>query len=186
MGSGGRKVRELRQAKRKVMKEADSIMLLAIDKCYQYCRDIKIFGQDIIVTCAHDAMLMHAASCTRFAADTTEKTVTERNRKRASERWYLYNIIATARPDGGNMIGVIVFRALVTGLSADVYRVVWRCFLRKLISYSDIIRGENVIGSAVLRVLYQHLTPPLVGRSFHITSFTTDLETAEVQGFARQ
>ena len=102
-----------------------------------------------------------------------------------SGRWYLYNIIAKARPGGVNTIEAIVFRALVTGLSADVYRVVWRCFVRELISYSDLIRGEDVIGSGVLRVPYQHLPPPLVRRSFYLTSITTDLETAKVQGCAQ-
>ena len=50
-----------------------------------------------------------------------------------------------------------------------------------MISYSDLIRDEDVIGSGVLRVPYQHLPPPLVCRSFYLTSITTDLNTAEVQ-----
>ena len=79
VGSGGRKVRKLRHEKRKVVKEAEGIISLAINKDHQYFRDIKIVGQDVIATCANDAMLMHAASCTRFAADATYKTVTERN-----------------------------------------------------------------------------------------------------------
>ena len=54
-------------------------MSFAIDKDYQYCCDIKIVRQDVIVTCAYCAMLMHAASGTRFAADATYKPVTERN-----------------------------------------------------------------------------------------------------------
>ena len=110
-------------------------MALAVDQSFPYCRDIKIVGPNIVVTCAHDAMVMHAALCDRFAGDATFKTIS----RPYKGQWYLYNIIAPARRDGGNSKIVVVFRALMKGLAVCDYRVVWRCFFREIISWRDII-----------------------------------------------
>ena len=132
--SGSRRIRTLRQSKRKVVTEAEGLMSLAVDMTFPYCRDIKLVGPAIFVTCAHDSMLMHAATCTKFAGDATYKTVTEGTRRQVSGRWYLYNIVAPASTDGKNTKGVVVYRATMTGLSAEIYRVIWRCFFREIMS----------------------------------------------------
>ena len=49
-----------------------------VDQSFPYCQDIKIVGPNIVVTCAHDAMVMHAALCDRFAGDATFKTISRR------------------------------------------------------------------------------------------------------------
>ena len=115
IGSGGRKIRRLRERKRRVISEAEGLMALAVDQNFPYCRDIKIIGANIIVTCAHDDMLMHAAFCDRFAGDATFKTII----KPYKWQWYLYNIIAPARRDGENSKSIVVFRALMTGLATS-------------------------------------------------------------------
>ena len=143
IGSGGRKIRRLREGKRRVISEAEGLMALAVDQNFPYCRDITIVGTDIIVTCAHDGMLMHAALCDRFASDSIFKTIS----RPYKGQWYLYNIFAPARRDGGNSKSVVVFRALMTRLAASEYRVVWRCVFRENISCRDIIRVDEPPGS---------------------------------------
>ena len=181
IGSGGRTVRRLRERKRRLISEAEGLMALVVDESFPYSRDVKIVGPNIVVTCTHDSMLMHAALCDKFAGDATFKTVS----RPYKWQWYLYNIIAPAQSDGGNSKSVVVFRALMTGLTTSDYRVVWRCFFREIISCTDTIRGEQPPGSGVLKVPYQELPPPLMKRSCFASSVTMDVETAEVLGCAQ-
>ena len=141
--SGSLRIRTLRQSKRKVVTEAEGLISLNVDMTFPYCRDIKLVGPDIAVTWAHDSMLIHAV-CTKFAGDATYKTVTERTRRQVSGRWYLYVIIAPASTDVKNMKCVVVYRAIMTGLSAEIYQVIWTCGFREIISCPDNICGEGL------------------------------------------
>lgn len=102
-----------------------------------YCRKIKIVKEVGIVVLAlgRDETIMRASRCRYVAGDATFKTVMAETRRMGDSELYLYNIVCPAQKGGQtNAKGVVSFRAVTNGLSAQSYCTIWKAYLREVMA----------------------------------------------------
>lgn len=123
-------LKRLRERTRPIVNEAGQLLFLGADTSFKYCRDVSHVGADLCVTLGDDRLLALAAKSLFFAGDATFKTVSRENRTLQNGKWFLYNIVV--KLDQGKF--VVVYRALITSLTSEVYRHVWARFFFDMIS----------------------------------------------------
>ena len=167
----------------KLAVEVGELCEMAANPDVPYVRDMRIADEKFVFILGLDEQFLYASRRKTFAGDATYKTVTESNRSIKEGRWYLYNIVANASDDLVNSKGIVVMRALVTGLSTKVYETVWTYFFEAMFRARAVISGAENIQPACLKVPYIEL-PPLVEKSCcAVSSISMDFDSAELHGF---
>ena len=168
----------------KLASEVGELAILAAGDEMPYVRDSKMVDGGHAFFLTLDELLLFAVTAKSFAGDATYQTVTEANRATKDGRWYLYNIIAHASSDHLNGSGVIVMRALMTGLTKNYYYAVWKYFFDSLVKASNLLRGALDLDYGCIKIPYMEVPRALESRSCLITSITMDFDAAEIHGCA--
>ena len=174
----------------KLAVEVGELAMMATDEGNAYVRRMKIVGEKYVVSLGLDDMLTFASHrltlsvSANFAGDATFKTVTEEKRSVVEGRWYLYNIVVHASTDRLNGKSIVIMRALVTGLSRDVYNAIWTYFFRSISRCWGVIRGVEDLDSVCLKVPYIPIPLTMASRCCEVAAITMDFDAAEVLGCA--
>ena len=108
-----------------------TLMGLVADPGKSWCRDFKFVkdGGHVVVGICREYTIAKASRVRYFAGDATFKTVMPETRRIGDTELFLYNICCPSREGGGtNSAGTVCFRAVMNGLSAEVYQVIWKMF----------------------------------------------------------
>ena len=168
----------------KLAAEVGELAILAAGDEMKYVRDSKMVDGGHAFFLTLDELLLFAVTAKSFAGDATYQTVTEANRSTKDGLWYLYNIIAHASSDQLNGSGVIVMRALMTGLTKNYYYAIWKYFFDSLVKASNLLRGAQDLDYGCIKVPYMDVPLALQSRSCLIMSIKMDFDAAEIHGCA--
>ena len=141
-------------------------------------------GGHVVVGICREYTIAHASRVQYFARDATFKTVMPETRRIGDTELFLYNICCPSREGGGaNSAGTVCFRAVMNGLSADVYQVIWEMFFREVLKAKahDLQFEEE---SFVMAVPYIPIPPTLEKNAWHFDSVASDFDAAETLGMA--
>ena len=177
-----RRLRMLRPPVSKLAVEVGELCEMAANPDIPYVRDMRIADEKFVFILGLDEQFLYVSRRKAFAGDAAYKTVTESNRSIKEGHWYLYNIVANTSDDLVNSKGIVVMRALMTGLSTEVYETVWTYFFKAMSRARGVISGAESIQAACLKVPNIEL-PPLVEKSCcRVSSITIDFNSAELHG----